>query len=249
MTYKLGKLPATPNRVKFKLAQFTNTEALPTPPATYSHTALVKDDWGVLANDQYGCCVLAGGGHETMLWNAEGGHEVVFNDQATLSDYTAITGFDPNEPWTDAGTNMSDAASYRRKTGLVDAKGNRHKVAAYLAIEPGNLDELKLAAFLFGAVGIGVVVTADQQTQFANGEPWDVTGAQPEGGHYVPIVAYDDTTFTVITWGKLQKVTHAFLQQQMDEGLVYLSEEALTASKSLEGFDDTTLKQYLSDLR
>lgn len=249
MSYKLGKLPATPNRVAFKLSQFANSDVLPTPPASHNNTALVTAPWGMLGNDQYGCCVFAGAAHETMLWNSEAKNIVEFSDHAVLSDYTTVTGFNPNEPWTDAGTNMSDAAEYRRRTGVIDANGNRHKVAAYLAIEPGNLDELKLANFLFGAVGIGIVVTSAQQDQFAAGQPWDVDeNSQIEGGHYVPIVAYDADFFYVVTWGQIQKATYNFIQKQMDEGLVYLSEEALTASKSLEGFDDTTLKQYLAEL-
>lgn len=249
MTYKLGKLPATPNRVALKFSFFSHKDQLPAAPATYSHTNLVPDaDWGVLGNDQYGDCVWAGAGHETILWNSEAQKTVAFSTENTLSDYTAVTGFDPNEPWTDAGTNMSDAAEYRRKTGVLDAAGTRHQVAAYLAIEPGNLDELKQALFLFGAVGIGIVVTSDQQTQFANGEPWDVSDAPVEGGHYVPIVGYDADFFYVVTWGKVQKATYAFIQKAMDEGFVYLSEEALENSKSIDGFDDESLKKYLADL-
>lgn len=248
MTFKLGKLPATPDRVKLKFASFLNKPVLPTPPASYSHTALVTSDWGLLGNDQYGDCVWAGGGHETILWNSEAGKTVQFSTENTLSDYAAVTGFDPNEPWTDAGTNMADAASYRRKTGLLDADGNRHTVAAYLAIESGNLDEIKQALYLFGVVGIGIVVTGDQQTQFANGQPWDVTDAQPEGGHYVPVVGYDENYFYVITWGKVQPATPAFIQKAMDEGFVYLSDESLENSKNIDGFDDATLKADLSGL-
>ena len=108
----------------------------------------------MFANDRYGDCVWAGAAHETMLWT-EAMQTAAFNDKNVLSDYSAVTGFDPASPKaTDNGTDMQEAASYRRKTGVLDAKGKRHKVLAYLALRPGDIDQLALAMYLFSAVGI-----------------------------------------------------------------------------------------------
>ena len=84
---------------------------------------------------------------------------------------------------------MQAAASYRRKTGVIDTKGKRHKIVAYLALTKGNLDQHVSAAYLFGAVGVGIQFPASAMDQFNAGKPWDVvSGAKIEGGHYIPLV-------------------------------------------------------------
>src|SRR4029077_612040 len=141
---KLGKKPARPGAVKFKLANFLVKTKLPTPPKVFGHQDLIGGNWQTLGNDRYGDCVWAGAAHETMLWNKEADRTVAFNNQSVLKDYSPGTGFDPNDPNTDQGTDMQVAASYRRKTGVRDAAGKRHKVIAYLALTTGNADQLAL---------------------------------------------------------------------------------------------------------
>jgi hypothetical protein len=186
MNHCLGKLPARPGAISFKFSKYFKVAALPTPPAVFGHQAIVNE-WGVLGNDQYGCCVLSGGDHESMLWTAEAGTVAPFNDSCALSDYSAITGFNPADPATDQGTDMQAAASYRRTTGLIDANGVRHKVDAYVAPAVGDVNELMAATYLFGAVGFGFQFPASAMTQFNAGQPWSVVPGSPiEGGHYVP---------------------------------------------------------------
>ncbi len=243
---KYGKLPARKNSVDLRLRDYLALTKLPSAPASAGHYEVVNS-WGMLGNDTAGCCVWAGAGHETMLWNAEASRAVAFTPAAVLSDYTAVTGFNPNDPSTDQGTDVQVAASYRRKVGVLDARGSRHKVAAYLAITPGNREELKQAVYLFGAVGIGIEVPSSAQQQFVNKQPWTVVKhASIEGGHYIPAVGYDKNYVYVITWGAVQPVAWSFLDKYMDEGVAYLSTEALTNGKSLEGFDAT---QLMADLK
>lgn len=246
---KLGKTPARANSVSFRLRDYLSLTTLPTPPALAGHQDLVTD-WGMLGNDTAGDCVLAGAGHETMLWNREAKKTVLITTKDALSDYSAITGYNPDDPSTDAGTDMQVAASYRRKTGVIDSNGDRHKVAAYLAITPGNQLEVRQAIYLFGAIGIGIQFPASAMDQFNEGEAWTVVnGSQIEGGHYIPAVGYDARYLYVITWGKLQPVTWAFLEKYQDEGIAYVSEEMLIAGQSLEGFSTEQLVSDLSKLK
>src|SRR5947209_12015282 len=169
---KLGKTAARPMAMRFKLADYVDKKALPKPPKQFGHEALIPATWGMFGNDAWGDCVWAGAAHETMLWNAEAGRKVAFTDKCVLSDYSAVTGFNPKKPSTDQGTDMVVAASYRRKTGIVDASGKRHQVAAYLSIRPGDIAEHALAMWLFGAVGIGIEFPASAMDQFNAGKPW-----------------------------------------------------------------------------
>lgn len=244
MTYKLGKLPARPGAVKLEFAKYST---LPTPPSKSGHWQLVQI-WNMLGNDQYGDCVWAGAAHETMLWNREADKTVNFTDQEVLSDYSKVTGFNPNDPNSDQGTDMQVAASYRKKTGITDGK-TRHKIGAYVAITPGNSTELKQAIWLFGAVGIGIQFPDYAMDEFIAGQSWHVkSGGSITGGHYIPAVGYDGRYIYVVTWGKIQKMSWGFMRKYMDEGIAYISSEFLTNGKSLDGFDLATLTQDLAQL-
>lgn len=243
MSYKLGKLPARPGAIKLKLSSYLN---LPKVPSKYGHQTL-ESSWQMLGNDEFGDCVWAGAAHETMLWNIEAGKRVNFSNKSVLSDYSKVTGFNPNDPSTDRGTDMQVAAAYRQKSGVLDADGNRHKVGAYVAITPGNKDEAREGLYLFGVCGIGIKFPASAMSQFKNGKPWTIVSTSPiEGGHYVPAVGYDSRYLYVVTWGKIQRMSWGFYKRYSDEAIVYLSSEFLKQGKSLEGFD---LAQLNEDLR
>lgn len=242
---KLGKLPARPGAVSFSVRDYTT--GLPVPPVRYGHQGLVSN-WQMLGNDQYGDCVWAGAGHETMLWNKEAGKDVAFTDTEVLSDYSKVTGFNASDPSTDNGTDMTVAASYRRKTGVVAAGNGRHKVAAYLAVTLKDPTLLKQAVYLFSGVGIGIQFPSSAMTQFNAGKPWTVTKSAIEGGHYIPAVGYDSKYIYVVTWGKVQKMTWGFYKKYADEALAYLSLEFLLDGKNLEGFNLSQLQGDLSKL-
>lgn len=244
---KYGKLPYRPGAVTFKASTYLDAVKLPTPPAVFGHQDLIKS-WGMLGNDQVGDCAIAGPDHETMLFNAEAGKHVVFTTSDALSDYSAITGYDPNDPSSDQGSNVADVAAYRRKVGMIDANGTRHKIAAYVELE--RVSQIALAAYLFTAAGIGIQVPETAQEQFQAGQPWTVVrGAQIVGGHYVPVVGrVENGNFIVVTWGALQEVTPEFLTEYVDEAYAYLSTEDLLHGHTLDGFAVDQLKADLAAL-
>jgi hypothetical protein len=244
---KLGKLKSK-KAVTFKFSDYVLTQELPKPPSTFGHERLVAN-WQMLGNDSYGDCVWAGAAHETMMWNKEAGKDVSFTDKAVLSDYSAVTGFNPHVPSSDNGTDMQQAASYRRKTGVVDSLGKRHTIAAYLALTPGDLVQHYQALWLFGAVGIGIEFPSTAMDQFNKNKPWSVVrGASIEGGHYIPLVA-KRKQIECVTWGKVQPLSTAFFRKYNDESLAYVSLECLVNNKSPEGFDAQALLDDLAKLK
>lgn len=246
--FKLGKLPARPDAVSFKLTKYLEPRLLPTPPTHFGHDSGVAP-WQMLGNDRVGDCVIAGGLHETMLWTKNGSHEAAVSTEAAITNYSAITGYVPGQPDTDKGTDMAVAASYRRHTGLADASGHRHKIAAYLALTPGDVQEHLLAMYLFGAIGVGVKFPESAMQQFRDHQPWDVVPGSPiEGGHYIPAVARRSGHFVIVTWGREQAMTDAFLQEYNDESYAYVSKEYLRQGRSPEGFNMTQLRADLAAL-
>lgn len=245
---KLGKTAARINSVHLKLATYLDSAAiLPKIPAVFGHDHLIHT-YEVLGNDSAGDCVFAGAAHESRLWCKEAGRDVAFTDASVLSDYSAVTGYNPDDPSSDQGTDMQVAASYRRRIGVLDSAGKRHRVGAYVALTPGDPDQLAAAAYIFGSVGVGIRFPDYAMDEFNAGKPWAVHhGNQKiEGGHYIPVVARAaNGNFHVVTWGKVQEMTVGFYRRFCDEAIVYVSTEFLTAGISPEGFN---LTQLLTDL-
>lgn len=249
MPLKLGKLPARFDARDIKFVDVSQELVLPTAPARFGHGTIFKD-WQMLGNDQYGDCVFAGGAHEAMLSNKLAGHPVTFSDQSVLSDYSAVTGFDPADPSTDNGAVVADALKYRRRTGLVDAKNVRHRIGAYVSIDPKNWEQLMQAVYVFSAVGIGFEFPESAMEQFDKGLPWDVVaGSYIAGGHYVPVLGRSSRSVGgCVTWARRQPFTKAFYQAYNDESWAIVYPEELRNGKTERGMDLTQLNAALQSL-
>jgi hypothetical protein len=198
--------------------------------------------WHMLGNDKAGCCVFSGAAHEHMLWTLEGGvPRARFTTKDVLSDYRDLTGYNGSEA-SDQGTDMQDAAAYRQKTGVIDATGVKHRIDGYASLRVGDLTQIARAAYLFGAVGIGVMLPSSAEHQFIAGVPWSIVpGDHPVGGHYIPMVGRDDNgNFLFISWGRVQAATPEWVAQNMDEGMAYLSKEMI-------GKNGLSLESYAAD--
>jgi hypothetical protein len=246
---RLGKKPASEDARDLRLTTYAK---LPAAPTSFGHaTALRRNSWLMLGNDEYGDCVWAGADHEHMLWTKLGkGTHTPFTAQNALSDYTDCTGFQPDEPQSDQGTDMRDAAKYRQKTGVVDRAGRRHKIGAYLFLDAGDWAQLRQALYLFECVGVGIEFPDSAMDQFDEGDDWDVVkGAQVEGGHYIPAIgAHDKDHIHVVTWGRRIQMSSYFYETYADEAVVYLTDEDLKAGRSPEGLDLAQLQDDLKQL-
>ena len=254
-----GKRPASYDRRDLKFRDFLVPARLPTPPTQFGLGALYSD-WGMLGNGPdnsvkrgfkgAGDCVFAGADHETMLWNKAAGRDVKMTGANAIADYSAVTGYVVGDPSTDQGTDVRTALGYRKNTGVVDANGKRHKIGAYVALEPGNWEELIQAAYVLLAVGVGIEFPSSAMDQFDHGQIWSVVpGAQLEGGHYFTVTGRrtpDD--IGLITWGKRQGMTRTFYTKYCDESWGIISQEELANGKNIRGFDYAGLQTALGQL-
>jgi hypothetical protein len=243
---KLGKLPATYDKRDLLFKEFQVGDLKPAPKG-FGHGSLVPT-WGMLGNDRYGDCVWAGAAHETMMLCAIAKTRAPFNDTVVLQSYEECTGFSPVTGENDNGTNMRDAMNYRRQVGILDANGDRHKIGAFVALEPGNWIEMLEALYIFDFVAIGFEFPASAMDQFNKNKPWAVRSRSPiEGGHYVPVVdrpfVYDND---VVTWGRRQLMTKGFYHKYVDEAYAVLSTESLVSGKTAEGYDFQSLNDALA---
>jgi hypothetical protein len=237
MTLKLGNNFSKPDSRDLQYENYRSAKTAVLVPEVFGHGNTFKD-WGMLGNDQYGDCVFAGADHEQMLianlalpGAPVGVEPVKFTPENALADYGAVTGFDPQTGEGDNGTDPRESFKYRQKTGLIDASGKRHKIAAYVSIPVTNIAAVIEATFIFDAVGIGFEFPGSAMEQFNNGEPWAVVkGAQIEGGHYVPIVGKPSKgNLAIVTWAKRQVMTEAFYKKYTVEAWAFITQESLNA--------------------
>jgi hypothetical protein len=237
--YKLGLKPVVA-QPRVRLCDYYTSDLPSVDSLTFplGHADEIQPE--MLANDRLGDCAIAGSIEEVRLANALRGVTVPFTDDTAIENYSAITGYNPDDPGTDAGTDVHELFDYRKTTGIVDADGNYHKIVAYAGLTPGDFDELLVALSLFDMVGIGIQVPDYCQDQFAAGQPWHLLHGrhQIEGGHYIPVVgATDRNTAQLYTWGAKQDITAPFYAAMNTVAVIALTEELFTDGKSPEGVD------------
>lgn len=249
MSLKLGLKPVIARTTDLMFAKyFIPSAPLPAPPSRFGHYAKVNGKWLMLGNDRYGDCVWAGAAHEHLLWNAIWGRDVEFNDECVLECYSEATGFNAKKPTTDQGTDVHEAMSYRQQKGILDAKGNRHTIGAYVWLEPGNYPQYLKANYIFDTVGVCIDCPASAQDQFNRGRTWTpVQGSPIEGGHYIP-GAGKAMYPVVITWAKEQLMSQRFYEKFNTASVVVISDEMLDnpkTGKNAQAFDWVTLQRDL----
>jgi hypothetical protein len=223
-TLRTGRRPAQPARPRLELRSALGV-TLPSPPASVEYSDI--PDIGMLGNDGAGDCVEAAVGHtvEQDTRYATGTEQVVTTDQ-TLDLYSALTGYNRDDPSTDQGTVVQDALDYWRKTGVFGG----HKLAAFAAVKVSDWAEVELAVNLFGQEIIGFNFPESAMEQFNAGQPWTVVKGSPlDGGHCVILIGYDADWLYVITWGRIQKMARAFWTKYVDEAWVGITQDTITA--------------------
>lgn len=251
-THFLGKHAARPEAIRFRLADYLDMGRI-TPPVSFGHARNAEEgQWLSLGNDKAGNCVVAGAMHETMHWTRSAGRKVAnFTEDAALREYRDASGWNgrQGDP-SDVGLDMQAYASRRRKFGLTDVDGNVHVVKAYAAIK--TTTNLIKAAWVFGAVGLGIRFPESAATQFDHGQTWEVEANSPSmGGHYVPVIGRNSRgNIVCITWGRLQAMTPKFVNTYMDEAVAYISADYLHPEhlKTPELLDEAALERDLGTL-
>jgi hypothetical protein len=116
-------------------------------------------------------------------------------------------------------------------------------------IKSGDFSEVAEAAYLFGAVGVGIQVPQSAETEFDEHKMWSyVEGSPNAGGHYVPIVAHRKH-IECVTWGRVQPMGQRFISHYVDEAWAMVNPDFLDVNgKSPQGFDMQQLQADLAQL-
>lgn len=203
----------------FKLKDFLT--APPPAPATVDYSAaamtVIEDIEG---NDEYGDCCIAEDAHNIAVVTGNSGNGLFsYTRTLTLADYKAITGFDPNDPSTDQGTDPIVNLNYRVSHGYADGS----KDAGWALVDSTNKNEVAYAVATFGTVKMwfGIPTKIVQSMPSASGFVWDVTAGapNPNNGHCIGSCGFNVTKIKVVavtaqgllvyTWGMLGIITWA----------------------------------------
>lgn len=219
-------------------------KALPAPPASCGYAAKAAGPLSqVYLNDKLGDCVIAGMAHVEGVLTAGAGSPYVFSEAEITALYGAIGGYVPGDPSTDQGCDEITALNYWQHKG---APAGLHKITGYLAVDAGNPTEWRTALWLFENLFFGLELPdawIDPEPA-ASGFTWDVAGdPNPNNGHCVVGVGYNEANVAIATWGMLGVMTDAALAKYAGsasngELFTILSEDAINkaTAKAPNGF-------------
>ena len=217
--HRLGKQAPRHDRRNLLMSHYLTPAVLPAIPASRDWARKVSH-WGVMLNDQLGCCLIAAEGHAIQVCSANDATEVTVPDSAVLTVYERVCGYRPGHPETDVGGDCNSALNDWVKNGIGSPA---HKALVYMQGEPKNHLHVRAAVALngFAYCGVGLPISAQSQkiwtvTTGPDAAPWSW------GGHAVIIVAYDAFTVTFMSWGSLIKATWAWFDKYCDEVFVVL---------------------------
>jgi hypothetical protein len=237
LRHRTGLKRAPPQAHSRFFARAVPPAALPIVPAEFGGD-LFPAGWGMLGNATAGDCTIAGLMHAMMDWQKRAGRTVHFTELDALDDYGAVLklsgqpqGYVPANPATDTGCDMVTVAQYATRIGLRDCADARYKIADFASIagpDRGNpaLDHVYRSAYLFGACGIGIALSAANEDQFERGDTWTPDG-HANAYHFVPVVARGRQGLGIVTWGRGPGwsgcwLSEDFFQQNCREAIAYL---------------------------
>jgi len=187
----------------------------PPPPVSYYYKRLHTNSWGMLGNDNVGDCTFADAGHQIMLNNSYTGR----GPNPTLADilkgYSAVSGYDPRTGANDNGCAITDVMDYRNTVGI-----GGDKIAAWVQIDPTNLQHVRQAIHAFGGVQIGVQLPNSALDQFNSNKDWTVVANDGgiAGGHDIFGCGYpDDKNIAIVSWGRALFASVEWLKKYCDE--------------------------------
>lgn len=235
-----GLLGCLPGKIPVGLCHLTYYVAGDLPKAPAKVDVPEFGDWGMLGNDRYGDCGIAGLEH-----GFEVDQTITHESEREISAAEAIEYYLDYTNGIDSGVVLADYLAHVREHGYYE-----RTVSAYAPIAVHDIPTLQTAVWLYGFAYCGITVTADMQKAFGERAPWDSQACSGAivGGHCVPIVGYDDHFLYVITWGGVQAITYSAWHGISTESWAVITGEFEARHGDGRGVSITALKNDLNKL-
>jgi hypothetical protein len=222
--YKLGRLrrghdPRIPH-----LSALVAGRTLPPPPRSVDWSAGMPQQLGMMRNDKLGDCTCAAFYHALQLWTFDASRDKRIDtepDADVVELYILACGYNPAIPGEGPGGVEQDVLTYLLNQGAPTgpAGRHRHKIAAFVEVDPRNIDDVKRTINDCGVAYIGFTVPRNiVPPGAAPPKIWQVEGnPQIVGGHAVVLPGYDSDGVKVISWGQFYTMTWEFFAKYVDE--------------------------------
>jgi hypothetical protein len=237
MPFKLGKKPARKLMSTPSLGDFLD-KATSWPPVAAQgwEYAVPGASWGMLGNDQWGCCAPAGILHLIQGQSSNTGAPLSATTDQCLALYSAVTGFDPNagpsgnNP-TDQGTALTDLLAYVKKNGveMTDATGKAVtvEVVGFASLDISSIAQMRYAAYTFGGNYLGI--NCPQQC-VDDTDNWNFASGLPiAGGHCISQEGEGAAGGKIVSWGMVIPTSTAFLLSYLEEAYCVVTKSWLDA--------------------
>jgi hypothetical protein len=188
----------------FRFSRYLTARLPPAPAAVdYSPWALpsLRD---IMGNDQYGDCVFASANHVQGVVTGNAGALVQATLAQILGQYSAVTGFNPNDPSTDQGTDEVTALNWFCANGFA----NGVKPLGWVYVDAANAEEVKQAIYLFEHM----IFCAGLPDAWVNPMPsgdgftWGSGTPNPSNGHSFMSFGFDANA-KIDTWALFGSLT------------------------------------------
>ena len=183
-------------------------------------------------NDQAGDCVVASGDHALQIVGT-----LLTGAYVNWSDAQLLRAYQSQNPgftsWTDAGGPNDQGMDVQQFLSWMVKQGF---ILGFAKIDPTSEDEVKAAIWLF----LAVITGQDMQVAQQSGDVWDyVKGSASWGGHATVWGGFPGSPDDIdtVSWGAVYEMTQAFVQHQVTEAYVIITQAHVDHAAFREGFD------------
>jgi hypothetical protein len=232
--FKLGRLRRTYDPRIPHLSALLAGKTLPPPPPSVDWTRGMPSNLGMMLNgpdpnnpplapDGLGDCTCAAVYHAKQVWTFNTGGAAITQPDSDVEElYVEACGYNPKAPGEGPGGNEQHVLTYWLDNGVPTGPNGAttEKIAAFVEVDPRNLDDVKRTISDCGVAYIGFNVPQSVQPP---GQPppavWDYVPSQSNilGGHAVVLAGYNAQGARVISWGQYYTMTWQFFAHFVDE--------------------------------
>jgi hypothetical protein len=221
--FKLGRLNRTYDTRIPKLTTMLAGKTLPPPPPAVDYTQKMPAQLGMMLNDTLGDCTCAAFYHAQQVWSFNSNPPMLTEPDPDVEElYVKACGYNPKAGGEGPGGNEQHVLTYILRDGAPAGPGgkSRLKIAAFVEIDPKNVDDVKRTISDCGVAYIGLNVPAFLMPP--NAPPpavWAVQSSNTNivGGHAVVLAGYNAEGARLISWGQYYTMTWGFFAQYVDE--------------------------------
>lgn len=182
------------------------------PPPLVVDRSHLTPQFKMFYNDTIGNCTCAAVYNAMIAWQSLTDSGIAIPEILAVELYSAVTGYNPENPSTDQGAAEDDVLAYGVRTGY--ATRDYLYSPMWGTIDPGNINLMASAVAKFGVAYQGVVMRRGDMERLDSGQPLDTVSGMDmsiAGGHALLIWSYEglrpNDRVQLITWGTLITAT------------------------------------------